>query len=261
MRTDRIRVEACLAELLRVTSKAQWNPVPRAMEYAVMGEAQRIRPILALRIARMIGKETEHTLRAAAAVELIHSASLIVDDLPCMDDEKIRRGRAAVHLEFGEPTAILAAFSMVAMAARIVIETPSSKVDREQLHHFQLKLLRTLDCSSLIGGQSMDLALVGEERNAQRSTVNDMKTVPLFQLAVEAGCVSHSTGVPKELEAFGRQFGVAFQLSDDFLDNELEDRKTLDETYDQCRASLQPYGANAEPLLELVEYLAARTNV
>lgn len=107
----------------------------------------------------------------------------------------------------------------------------------------------------------MDLALVGDERNAQRSAVNDMKTVPLFQLAVEAGCVSHPDGVPDELEEFGRQFGVAFQLTDDFLDGELEDRKILDETYEQCRASLQHYGAHAEPLLELVQYLEQRTHV
>jgi len=254
---DKAKVESCLATMLSKGLEAGWNPVPKAMEYAVMGQAQRVRPILALRVARMLRAETENTLRAAAAVELIHSASLIIDDLPCMDNESIRRGRPAVHLQYGEPTAILAAFSMVAMAARVVI-TGSSGLG---LQRFQLELLKTLDCSSLIGGQSMDLALVGDERNAQRSAVNDMKTAPLFQLAVEAGCVSHPEGVPRELEAFGRHFGVAFQLTDDFLDGELDDRKILDETYEQCRASLQYYGAHAEPLLELVQYLEQRTHV
>ena len=254
---DKARVEVCLAGMLSKGLEASWNPVPKAMEYAVMGQAQRVRPILALRVARMLRAETEATLRAASAVELIHSASLIIDDLPCMDNESIRRGRPAVHLQYGEPTAILAAFSMVAMAARVVVSGKESP----GLRRFQMALLATLDCSSLIGGQSMDLALVGDERNAQRSAVNDMKTVPLFQLAVEAGCVSHPDGVPLELEAFGRNFGVAFQLTDDFLDGELEDRKILDETYEQCRASLQHYGAHAEPLLELVQYLEQRTHV
>ncbi len=254
---DKTKVENCLAGMLSEGLEASWNPVPKAMEYAVMGQAQRVRPILALRVARMLRVETEDTVRAAASVEMIHSASLIIDDLPCMDNESMRRGRPAVHLQYGEPTAILAAFSMVAMAARVVV----SGKDTPGLRRFQLALLATLDCSSLIGGQSMDLALVGDERNAQRSAVNDMKTVPLFQLAVEAGCVSHPNGVPCELEAFGRHFGVAFQLTDDFLDGELEDRKILDETYEQCRASLQHYGAHAEPLLELVQYLEQRTRL
>ena len=254
---DKQKVESCLAAMLSKGLEAGWNPVPKAMEYAVMGQAQRVRPILALRVARMLKAETDDTLRAAAAVELIHSASLIIDDLPCMDNESIRRGRPAVHLQYGEPTAILGAFSMVAMAARVVMEGAESS----NLRRFQMALLKTLDCSSLIGGQSMDLALVGDERNAQRSAVNDMKTVPLFQLAVEAGCVALPEGVPGELEAFGRHFGVAFQLTDDFIDGELEDRKILDETYEQCRASLQHYGAHAEPLLELVQYLEQRTHV
>lgn len=248
---DKAKVEGYLAVLLSKGLEASWNPVPKAMEYAVMGQAQRIRPILALRVARMLHAETVQTLRAAAAVELIHSASLIIDDLPCMDNESIRRGRPSVHLQFGESTAILSAFSMVAMAA----------AECSSMRRFQLALLATLDCSSLVGGQSMDLALVGDERNAQRSAVNDMKTVPLFQLAVEAGCVALPQGVPGELEAFGRHFGVAFQLTDDFLDGELEDRKILDETYEQCRASLQHYGEHAEPLLELVQYLEQRTHV
>ncbi len=259
--SDKSKVEACLAALLSKGLEPSWNPVPKAMEYAVMGQAQRVRPILALRVARMLKAETDDTLRAAAAVELIHSASLIIDDLPCMDNEEIRRGRPAVHLQFGEPTAILGAFSMVAMAARTVMETASGESECQRLRRFQLALLRTLDCSSLIGGQSMDLALAGEERNAQRYAVNEMKTVPLFKLAVEAGCVSCADGVPKDLEAFGQHFGVAFQLTDDFLDGELEERKILDETYDHCRASLQNYGANAEPLLELVQYLAQRTSI
>lgn len=256
---DRAVVESFLHNLLARGQDKAPGVVPQAMEYAVMGHAQRTRPILALRLARMLQAETEHTLRAAAAVELIHSASLIIDDLPCMDNEMVRRGRPAVHVQFGEPTAILAGFSMVALAARIVMEAAASEPECIRLRRFQLALLRTLDCSSLIAGQSMDLALVGDERERMRSTVNDLKTVPLFQLAVEAGCVSCPGGLPQDLDRFGRAFGVAFQLTDDFLDGEFHDRKILDDAYAQCRASLQAYGAHAEPLLELVDSLSART--
>ncbi len=258
---DRERVELFLTTLLSKPDGQRLGPVPLAMEYAVLGEAQRIRPILALRLARMLQCETEHTLRAAAAVELIHSASLMIDDLPCMDNETIRRGRLAAHLQFGEPTAILGAFSMVALAARIVMEAAASDAECLRLRRFQLALLSTLDCSSLVGGQSMDLTLVGEARHEMRATVNDLKTVPLFQLAVEAGCVSHAAGVPEDLGSFARNFGVAFQLTDDYLDGEFENPEPLHQAYELCRASLQPYGANAEPLLELVEYLAERAEI
>jgi geranylgeranyl pyrophosphate synthase len=257
--TDRTRVEHYLEDLLKPAGSSRSNPVPLAMEYAVVGKAQRIRPILALRVARLLGAETDAALRAAVAVELIHSASLIIDDLPCMDNELMRRGKPATHIAFGEPTAILAAFSMVALAARIVMESAESGADCLRLRRYQLALLRTLDCSSLVGGQSMDLNLAGAERDAMRAAVNEMKTVPLFELAVEAGCVSYPKAAPAGLSGFGRDFGVAFQLTDDLLDGELNDRKILDNSYEQCRLRLQPFGASAEPLLQLVEYLEQRS--
>ena len=258
---DKERVETFLSTLLLKSPANALGPVPAAMEYAVLGEAQRIRPVLSLRLARMLNCETDHTMRAAAAVELIHSASLMIDDLPCMDDETIRRGRLAAHIQFGEPTTILGAFSMVALAARIVLEAPASDAECTRLRRFQLALLSTLDCSSLVGGQSMDLTLVGDARHEMRATVNDLKTVPLFQLAIEAGCVSNPAGVPEDLSNFGRNFGVAFQLTDDYLDGEFENPEPLHHAYEHCRASLQPYGANAEALLELVEYLAERAEI
>jgi len=256
---DKDLIDSFLSSLFYCGPGSNHNPVPRAMEYAVMGQAQRFRPILSLRVARMLGCETDHTLRAAAAVEIIHSASLIIDDLPCMDNEATRRGLPSVHIQFGEPTAILAGFSMVALAARMVMEASASDVECMRLRRFQMALLKTLDCSSLVGGQSLDLLLTGSERDQMRHHVNDLKTVPLFQLAVEAGCVSNPGGVPPELESFGRQFGKAFQLTDDLLDGELQDRKILDDTYEQCRASLLPFGAHAEPLHDLVEFLAQRS--
>ncbi len=259
LRADRRRVEAFLE---RQFGAAHGPAISRAMAYAVLGDGQRIRPILALRVARMLGAESEHTVRAAAAVEILHCASLIVDDLPCMDNELMRRGKATTHIEFGEATATLAAFSLVAMAARLAVEAPANERECLQLRRFQLSLLRTLDVGSLVGGQMLDLELSGGERERQRQMMNDLKTVPLFQLAVEAGCVSLPGGVPADLGEFGRQFGLAFQLTDDYLDGEIAendtDKETLYQQYDRCREALAPYGANAEPTLELVEYLESR---
>ncbi len=249
---DRAAVDEFLAAVLSRDVAVAWNPVPKAIEYAVMGGAQRIRPILALRVARVLDCESTDTMRAAAAVELIHNASLIVDDLPCMDNESMRRGQPAVHVAFGESTAILAAFSIVALAARIV-------GDGRRLCQFQLALLRTLDCSALVGGQSLDLSLAGQQRNEFRDAVNDRKTVPLFDLAVQAGCVSASSGVPGELESFGRRFGLAFQLTDDYLDGELDSTAPLHEAYAQCRAALRPFAQAADPLHELIDYLEQRS--
>jgi geranylgeranyl pyrophosphate synthase len=260
LRADRRQVEDFLERCFAPSETS--SPVTRAMRYAVMGDGQRIRPILALRVARLFGAETEHTLRAAAGVEILHCASLVVDDLPCMDNELMRRGKPATHLEFGEATATLAAFSLVALAARMVLETPATDRECLQLRRFQLALLRTLDVGSLVGGQMLDLELKGGERERLRETMNDLKTAPLFQLAVEAGCVSLPKGVPSNLNGFGRQFGLAFQLTDDYMDGEISDneadKRILYQQYDRCREALAPYGANARPTLELINYLESR---
>lgn len=230
------------------------------MSYAVLGDAQRIRPILALRLSRMLRAETEHTLRAAAAVEMLHAASLIVDDLPSMDNELLRRGKAATHVEYGEATATLAAFSLVALASRLPIEVPATEREFAQLRRFQLALLHTLDVSSLVGGQCMDLELIGGARDQQREMVNDLKTVPLFRLAVEAGCVSLPDGIPAPLRDFGRAFGLAFQLTDDYLDGEIpeSEKNSLFLQYDRCREILLPYGPAAAGIHELIDYLEER---
>jgi geranylgeranyl pyrophosphate synthase len=256
---DRQSVENFLAQILPpASSQPEACPIPAAVLYSVFGDAQRIRPILALRVARLLEAESEHSMRAAAAVEILHSASLIVDDLPCMDNEAMRRGRPAVHIEFGEPSAVLAAFTMVALAARIVMEAPASPEQLERSRQFQLALLKTLDVGSLVGGQSLDLALSGEAREAQREHMNDLKTVPLFQLAVAAGCVSYPGGLPAELDSFGRRFGLAFQMTDDYLDGELSSFPTLLEQYERCREPLLSFGAAADPLFELIDYLQQR---
>jgi geranylgeranyl pyrophosphate synthase len=255
---DRYRIDTFLERTLAVPNFQSPCPVPAAMQYAVLGDAQRYRPILAMRVARLLESETEHVMRAAAAVEILHSASLVVDDLPCMDNELMRRGRPAVHIQFGEPTAVLAAHAMVALAARIVMEAPASDREFQRIRRFQLALLKTLDCASLVGGQSLDLALEGDRRDEMREVMNDLKTTPLFQLAIEAGCVSHAFGPPPELVEFGRHFGLAFQLTDDYLDGELHNIEILQEQYDRCRASIQSYGENAQPLHDLIEHLAER---
>jgi len=188
----------------------------------------------------MLRAESSHVLRAAAAVELMHAASLVVDDLPCMDDERWRRGRASTHIEFGESTALLAAFGLVALAARCVVEVPCRPREARRLQAFQARLLRTLDAGELLEGQELDLA--------------DLKTGPLFELAVEAGVVSAevSPGQRAQLRAFGRAYGRAFQAMDDLADGDSRDSERAAQEAETARRCLSMFTGRQE-VEELLE--------
>jgi geranylgeranyl pyrophosphate synthase len=229
--------------------------VGQAIRYAAFGGAQRLRPLLSLRVARVLGAESRAVLRAAAAAELVHCASLIVDDLPCMDDSATRRGRPSVHVQFGEANAILAAFAMVALAARCVLDPALPAGSAARLAKFQTRLLGVLDPGSLIHGQALDLQSAAPSRS---TLITELKTVPLFELAVEAGGVSSPDYGRLEagLRAFGRQFGLAYQTVDDYLDYDLDDFEIAAAQVERARRLASLPGR--EHLLELVDYLHAK---
>ena len=230
-------------------------PVSKAMRYAVFGGGQRLRPLLSLRVAEMLGAASPLSLRAAAAVELLHCASLIVDDLPCMDNDPFRRGRPSVHIAFGEANALLAAFGLVALAARSVVDLHCHPRELSRLLDFQVRLLSTLDCDCMIAGQSLDLSLHDVEREAHRVRLAALKTVPLFELAVRAGTLFArvSSAEERSLAAFGRDLGVAYQMRDDFADGEIHAVASAGERFDRARACLTPFGRRAVPLLDLLD--------
>jgi geranylgeranyl pyrophosphate synthase len=259
--TDRSEINRYLESLLCLHGQAGSQAVFEAMRYAVLGSAQRIRPVLSLRIARLFGAPHHLTLAAAGAVELLHCASLIIDDLPCMDDSPFRRDQASVHIEFGESTAILAAFALVALAARSVLEAPCEPADRERAIEFQLSLLRTLDCCGLIAGQAMDLESAVNGRRGDLS-ISDLKTVPLFTLAVQAGSLVaiHNADARALLSGFGREFGLAFQMSDDLLDDEEDDPRPFREKLSMLRALIAHFGPAADDIESLIDYLNDRVS-
>jgi geranylgeranyl pyrophosphate synthase len=260
--TDRCTINQYLKELLCSPTGESVGPVQEAMQYAVLGSGQRIRPILSLRIARLFGAPAPATLRAAAAVELFHCASLVVDDLPCMDDSVSRRERDAVHIRFGESTALLAAFGLVALAARIVLEESAPGACRDRLVDFQVALLRSLDCSGLLAGQAMDLQMAssGNAHLRTGTAVSDLKTVPLFNLAVMAGALFANPDADAKvlLSGFGREFGLAFQMSDDLLDGEEENSAFFKEKLSLLRAATAHFGDAGQDLEALVDYLHDR---
>jgi len=257
--SDRGVIEAHLETLLDPPGVPA-TPFRRAMQYAVLGRAQRIRPILALRIARLSGQSSPLTLRAACSVEIIHCASLVVDDLPCMDDELMRRDRPATHIAFGEATALLSAFGLVAIASRGVVEQPCPPAQVSGLISFQCALLRVLDASGLCEGQDLDLRVAASDRDRLRNKVNEMKTVPLFELAAHAGSMfsDPDSGMAHSLRAFARDFGRAFQIVDDYLDHEIADLSEVLRSLDQARSHLTAFDPAASELHELIDYLHAR---
>jgi geranylgeranyl pyrophosphate synthase len=256
---DRRLVDDHLAALLPPLPRSPAPHLREAMRYAVFGPGRRIRPILALRVAQMLGAPSAPTLRAAAAVELLHCASLIVDDLPCMDNDATRRNRPSVHIAFGEATAILAAFGLVSLAARSAADRHARTWERLRLLDFQLDLLATLDCASLIGGQSLDLELSHEARNLNRARLAALKTVPLFELAVRAGAAFADLSPAEEnsLLDFGAEFGIAYQMRDDHFDGEVPSALSAANRFARACDSLAPFGHRAQPLRDLVEYLVS----
>jgi geranylgeranyl pyrophosphate synthase len=241
---DREKIERELDVLL--PEAASGDIVAQAIRHAVFGGAQRVRPILSLRVARLLGAETPAVLRAAAATELVHCASLVIDDLPCMDNAPTRRGRPSVHAQFGESTAILAGFALVALAARTTMDPIVANGSAARLAKFQWTLLGVLDAGALIKGQALDLT--------------ELKTVPLFELAVEAGGVSSREydRLESALKKFARQYGKAFQMTDDYLDGDLQDAGRALTEVDRARETAEALGPRSYELVELADYLHAK---
>lgn len=250
---EKMMVEDALRDVLRGDDS---TGVAGAMAYAVLGGGQRLRPVLALRVGRMAGADMDLVMRGAVAVELLHCASLIVDDLPCMDDEGSRRGRPTAHREFGESTALLAAFSLVALAARQPVEGLTGSFVLEEMVAFQQKVLQVLDCNSLVGGQAMDLAGGGSSRQ-----LAEKKTAPLFALAARAGVIGASLD-PVERQAvlrFGHEFGVAYQLADDLADGELRLRTPFEAQMERTRDILAVFGERGAGLKEMLDNLYGKS--
>jgi geranylgeranyl diphosphate synthase, type II len=258
---DRAEINRYLERLLDRQGGEGGGIVLDAMAYAVLGSAQRIRPILSLQISRFLGAPPDATFAAAAAVELLHCASLILDDLPCMDNSPVRRGRPAVHVKFGESIAILAALALVALAARSVAEAPCAPGHCRCLLDFQLSLLKTLDCSGLIAGQALDLANAGNAGRGPSTDIADLKTVPLFLLAVQAGSLIPVQDANSRalLVGFGREFGLAFQMSDDLLDGEEKNSQPFLEKLSLLRSLVGRFGSGAVGMESLIDYLNDRT--
>ena len=214
LRTLREKVEARLAAILPADAG-----LAEAMRYSLLAGGKRLRPILALEFCRVCGGEPEPALDAACGLEMLHTYSLIHDDLPCMDDDDLRRGKPTNHKVFGEWQALLAGDALQAEAFRAVLFC-SGLPDSARAGAAAI-LAEAAGLSGICGGQYLDLA--GEGRSLKEAEIREMyarKTGALFRAACQMGCCAASAPADKLAAAgtYGDALGLSFQLRDDLLD-------------------------------------------
>ncbi len=190
-----------------------------AMRYGVLDGGKRLRPLLVLAACEALAGAREAALRAAVAVELIHAYSLVHDDMPCMDDDVLRRGKPTVHVRYGEAQAMLAGDAMQALAFEVL--TPASGVAAPLQARLVGLLARAAGHAGMAGGQAIDLASIG--RPLDEEALRDMhrrKTGALLQASVLMGaaCGDPGADVWAALADYGAAIGLAFQVVDDILD-------------------------------------------
>jgi geranylgeranyl diphosphate synthase type II len=209
-------VERYLAEL-RFAAIAQTEGLDEAMRYSLLAGGKRIRPVLALATARSLGADPESVLPAAAAIELIHTYSLIHDDLPAMDDDELRRGRPTSHVVFGENVAILAGDGLFAEALHLFAERQGG--EPEAVLAALGELLAAVGVDGMVGGQYMDVT-GSELDDEQLRRLHSLKTGRLIAASVGVALVLERVREPETIpyRRFAEELGVLFQIVDDILD-------------------------------------------
>ncbi len=261
-----------------------------AMRYVTLGGGKRMRPLLTFAAGELVGAPADALAYAGAAVELIHTYSLVHDDLPCMDDDMLRRGQSTCHIAFDEATALLVGDSLQSLAFQVLSEHRLAGDAQRQLE--MVRLLATAAGSrGMAGGQAIDLASVGEELTVpELELMHIHKTGALIRAAVWLGA---SCGEPlaraaeEHLDRFAKVAGLAFQVVDDILDVQADTatlskttgkdarhnkptyvsalgivraRELADELRTQALSALDPLGDPAQRLRELTDYIVLRKN-
>jgi farnesyl diphosphate synthase len=288
-------IETTLEELLTQTPQpgeiARPARLLAALRHAVLGGGKRLRPLLVVETARLLRQEGRGVLRAGAAVELVHCYSLVHDDLPCMDDDDLRRGQPTVHRAFDEATAILVGDALQTLAFEVLAD-PATDPDATVRAGLVLGLARAAGLGGMVGGQMLDLAAEGRygEVHLDEAAIRQlqaMKTGALLRFSVEAGALlgRADEAARETLSRFGRALGAAFQVADDILDREssaealgkrtgkdqeqgkatLVDALGLDGARRECRhlvdealAALDRFGPEADVLREAARFTIER---
>jgi geranylgeranyl pyrophosphate synthase len=194
----------------------------QALAYALRTPGKRVRAALVLACYRSIGGESPGIAGIAAAVETVHAYSLVHDDLPCMDDDDLRRGRPTAHRAYDVPSATLAGYLLVPVAARLLaVAATELELPVESLGRMAGELFQAGGIEGMVGGQWLDLAAEGQELSlAELMTVHRGKTGALIRAACTIGGMAAEAGLARlaGLSSFGEDIGLAFQIADDVLD-------------------------------------------
>ncbi|HYT64947.1 MAG TPA: polyprenyl synthetase family protein [Vicinamibacterales bacterium] len=256
--------------------------VERAMAYTVLAPSKQVRAVLVMLCAELCRGTAERAMPAAAAIELVHASSLILDDLPSMDDAPLRRGRRACHLEFGESVAILAAFGLLNLAYGELARAYEPPV----ASRMATLVSDAVGPAGLIGGQALDLRATDQQIDFETlERIHRGKTGALFVAAAACGAITAAAAAEPiaALSAYAKNLGLAFQIVDDLLDVagdplhtgkavRADARKTTFVSFsgvdgarqlaielcETANRALAPFGAKADRLRELSAFVAAR---
>lgn len=277
------QVESALRRLLVPGRSPQ---VTAAMEDSLFAPAKRLRPILALLVAEVLRGEAERVLSAGCAIEMVHTASLILDDLPCMDNAALRRGRATCHRIHGEAIAILAAFALLNRAFEILAGGWPDGPDAGTRAAMAGELARAIGTDGMIAGQAQDLAMTDQTIDFPTlEFIHSRKTGALFMASADLGALAARArpGERAAVVAYAKNLGLAFQIVDDLIDvtgrsNEAgkdvgqDLKKTTfvsfsgtpgaqalaEELIAASQEALQAFGPRAQPLRDLARYVVTR---
>lgn len=225
MKEDQERVDVALNRWLPQTSESP-SIVHKAMRYSIFAGGKRFRPILLLEACRVVGGDIVQALPAAAALEMIHTYSLIHDDLPCMDNASLRRGQPTCHRKFNETIAVLAGDALLTHAFMVLaVEQIRSGVDPVVAARVTGLIADAAGTAGMVGGQVLDIQHAGtlsRVSTEQLFEIHNRKTGALIRAAVESGAMigGASTGAQAALRTYGEQIGLAFQIADDLLEIE-----------------------------------------
>jgi geranylgeranyl diphosphate synthase type II len=253
--------------------------VHQAMRYATLGGGKRLRPILSIAVAELAGAPPERVLDAACAIELVHGASLILDDLPAMDNAPSRRNQPCTHTRYGEATAILASVGLIAHGFDLVVRNAET-IGRGVISGTVVRhLARVIGTEGIIFGQHVDLSMAGRVPSvSELEQVYRHKAAALFLAAITipAHFVDLNESETQALEQYAHDLGLAFQITDDLIDapgaTGRGDKTTFsthlghvgarDKAGDLIASAVQtlaPFGDRAEPLRHLAHYVGTRT--
>lgn len=258
----------------------------KSMNYSLMAGGKRLRPILVMAAADAVGADGENFLHLATSIEMIHTYSLIHDDLPSMDNDDYRRGKLTNHKVFGDGIAVLAGDALLTLAFEVIADSPN--VDTEKKLKVIKEMSHAAGAEGMVGGQVIDLESEGKKIDMDTlRKMHSAKTGALFCAAIRSGAILGGATDKQlaDLTQYARQFGLAFQITDDILDvtgdeasigkpvgsdeknhkstyvtlGSLESARELAQTaVDEAKKALADFGKEADFLRELVDYLISR---